>query len=624
MSIESPSTFSDWYWKNWVEAQRFSLEDAGEDAKQYMPNVFDDPEMRRRIPFDFLSKFDALIASPSPMLMQVGARFVSEMADNVVGQAMNHAMKDFNYYMAGRFADQRITSPVATTLYHRRKIDKNFWQSRMKSEGYKEAEAFFMAESAHPYPTIPDLMLWGRYHGDPNNVRNAVWDKYDVPVADFDLWNWLTLQRLSTEHAHTLYRRGLISNQELFTQLARIGWSAEDRPFIEEINWLTPNAMLMVQGGLQQDKHKSQLLSDISLADINPKYAEQYLDAILTKPSSSDLVSYNLRLDPELNQIGESLQKIGIHPEYVDVYKTLAHPIPPVADIITMAVREAFSPAIAARFGQYEDLPDDYVYWAKRKGLTEDWSKRYWAAHWSLPSPQQGYEMLHRGIINESELNLLMRALDIMPFWRHKLMQMSFKRLTRVDVRRMYREGVLSEREVYESYLDLGYADINARRMSDFTVKQTLSTLAKFTTTDVIKAFTQRKIDRLETSNLLDMLGVRPEDKSFILSTAEYKRTWALTDQQISAVRNLYKKGVYDENQTRDKLSRMDLPADQISAYMEQWYYEIAAEEKPTWTTAQTISFAKKGIITKDRAETELRIIGYDKEHIEAYMKQIV
>ncbi|GAH92894.1 unnamed protein product, partial [marine sediment metagenome] len=87
-------------------------------------------------------------------------------------------------------------------------------------------------------------------------------------------------------------------------------------------------------------------------ADINPKYAQQYLDAILTKPASTDLVAYHLRKDPTLAELPIDLQKIGIHPDYLDVYKTLPYPIPPVADIITMAVREAFTPEIAARFGQ--------------------------------------------------------------------------------------------------------------------------------------------------------------------------------------------------------------------------------------------------------------------------------
>ncbi|GAH97242.1 unnamed protein product, partial [marine sediment metagenome] len=43
-----------------------------------------------------------------------------------------------------------------------------------------------------------------------------------------------------------------------------------------------------------------------------------------------------------------------------------------------------------------------------------------------------------------------------------------------------------------------------------------------------------------------------------------------------------------------------------------------------TWTTAQTLSFMKKGLITKDRAIQELLIIGYDTEHINVYMESLV
>ncbi|GAJ24320.1 unnamed protein product, partial [marine sediment metagenome] len=214
-----------------------------------------------------------------------------------------------------------------------------------------------------------------------------------------------------------------------------------------------PNAMLVVQGDLMQGLPSERILGDISIADINPRYAQTYYDAILTKPSSQDVIAYELRKDPDLSGLDQRLRRIGVHPAYFPLYKELAHPIPPVADIITMAVREAFTPAIAAKFGQYEDLPPAYVDWVQRKGLSKDWAERYWAAHWSLPSPMQGFEMLHRGAINFDELDMLLRALDVMPFWRDKLTKIAYRRLTRVDIRRMYKAGVLTEAEVYESYI---------------------------------------------------------------------------------------------------------------------------------------------------------------------------
>ncbi|GAJ02948.1 unnamed protein product, partial [marine sediment metagenome] len=84
----------------------------------------------------------------------------------------------------------------------------------------------------------------------------------------------------------------------------------------------------------------------------------------MTKPANEDIIAYELRRDPSLSNLDIELRRIGIHKNYYALYKELAYQIPPVNDIITMAVREAFTPSIAARFGQYQDLPPDFVTWA--------------------------------------------------------------------------------------------------------------------------------------------------------------------------------------------------------------------------------------------------------------------
>ena len=84
-----------------------------------------------------------------------------------------------------------------------------------------------------------------------------------------------------------------------------------------------------------------------------------------------------------------------------------------------------------------------------KAGLPEEQARNYWAAHWELPSAQMGYAMFQRRIIDHETLVMLLKSLDIMPFWRDKLIEMSYNPLTRVDVRRMYGLGVLSEEEVY-------------------------------------------------------------------------------------------------------------------------------------------------------------------------------
>jgi len=623
MGIKDKATYGEYYWAMQVEAEKAFDDDMEKVLSANARSLISSLDIYDKLPISLRPLMDDLREPKSAGYGMILGRFVSEAADGILGQTMNHALKDFNYQMAEWFTDTRIDFATATTLYQRKAISDDMYKSRMASEGYKDAEgsAFYMAQM--PYPSIPDLVLYGRYHGDPDNPRGEVWEWFDVPDRDFKLWQWLALQRLTTEQIHTLYRRGIITKATANEYFAEVGWSPDDRIRQEQLGWTIPNAMLLVQGDLQQKQSREKILRDISIADINPDYAQQYIDAILIKPSSQDVIAYQLRKDPSLSGLPVQLQQIGIHPDYLDLYKELAFPIPPVADIITMAVREAFSPAIAARFGQYEDYPPEFEEYALKKGLSKEWSRRYWAAHWSLPSPMQGFEMLHRGVIKVDELNLLLRALDIMPFWRTKLTQIAFRRLSRVDIRRMYGVGVLTETEVYDAYIELGYNERDARRMSDFTVKQILASQSKFTARDIVAAYSNYMITRSETSSLLREVGVRDENIAFIISSAEYKREWQRTEDKIAAIRNLYKKQVYDANLARGKLLALDMPADRVDSLMEQWYIDEKDKPPRYWTTAQTLSFLKAELIGRDRAITELTSIGYDKEHIDVYMESM-
>lgn len=620
MALKSPQTYGDFYWAMQVEAQKLFAEDS---EKVIIPFVKD--FILNQIPAEGLppafKNFLAEITSGksfavAPFLLGLS----TDLADNIFNNLTSAALQDYNYWLNSFFHDRRITAEQATLLRYRNSIDLSLWGARMLSGGYDTGEAALAYGSGLPYPSVTDIMLYCRYMSGGRLNRGDVWQWAKVPEDEIDLWDFMSQQRLSAMDAHAALRRKIFSESDYDRELACMGWTAADRDVLVKLGWSIPNAMLLVQGDLMQQQSNENIIADISLADIHPNYAQKYLDAVLTKPATEDIIAYMLRKDPTLANLPLELRKIGIHHDYTELYKELAYPIPPVADIITMGVREAFTPDIAARFGQYQDIPPKYTEWCQKKGLSKEWSDAYWAAHWSLPSPQQGFEMLHRGIINREELSLLLRALDIMPYWRDRLIQMSFTPLTRVDVRRMYAEGIVNEGEVLQCYLDIGYDDKNAKRLTEFTIKQTLTSQSKFTSADVISAYTKYMIDASEARNLLYELGVKPENISFIITTANYQREWALKDAKIDGIKNLYKKGTYDSNRATAELTSLGLPTKQIEVLLEQWY--IAEKDKAvrTWTAAQTLDFAKKGLISPQRAVNELRIIGYDDEHISAFL----
>jgi hypothetical protein len=240
--------------------------------------------------------------------------------------------------------------------------------------------------------------------------------------------------------------------------------------------------------------------------------------------------------------------------------------IPPVPDLISMAVREAFSPEIAERFGQFEDFPPDFARAAAQQGISDDWARRYWAAHWALPSIQMGFEMVHRGVIGTEDLNLLLRAQDIMPFWRDKLTEISFSPLTRVDIRRMHKVGVLSEADVNRAYRDIGYNDLNAERLTEFTLRlnapkaaEDVDELAKLTRASVLGFFEDGIIDADQARKLLLDLGVSEQATELFISAKQADLERADRKEQIDLIVAQQRAGAIRFDEAQDRLAGLGL-----------------------------------------------------------------
>lgn len=619
--VKNPQTYGEHYWATQVEAAKLFEEDLEQSIKPFIPNVFTDPEVRESIPFDILSKIEGLIEFPDPGLAGVGGQFISQVAGSTTATLLGPALRKTTYAANRQFLSMLIDPDTASKLFFRKGISEADYKSRMTAAGFGEYERLLIHLAGQPIPDISSLLRWARYHMPGDNPWPMLDDKVNLDPAFLPIWNWLGQQVLATDQITSLFKREVFTEGQTQQQLKRIGWTGKDIASVMDLSFVVPNAMLLLQGNLHEGESVAKIFEDLTHADIHPDYQQKYYDAVLTKPSPADLIGYHLREGNSLSKIDDDLKRIGIHPEYLDVYHTLTDRIPPLNDIITMAVREAFSPGTARRFGQYEDFPREFEEWAEKLGLSKEWSQRYWAAHWGLPSITQGFDMLHRGIIEENDLTLLLKAQDVMPFWRDRLIQMAYKPLTRVDVKRMYQLGVLSVSEVYDSFLKLGYDRENASNMTDYVQRQTEESMVHTARDDIVKAFTARMIDRFTADSMLSKIAIPRSLIEFMLDDAEYQREWEYVDNQIKAIRNLYKKGEFDANEARNELLQLDLPTDQIDVLLQQWYYNKKAVGTKTFSKAEIGKFLKTGLIDEERARLEFKGLGYDQYHIDIYMK---
>jgi hypothetical protein len=136
--------------------------------------------------------------------------------------------------------------------------------------------------------------------------------------------------------------------------------------------------------------------------------------------------------------------------------------IPGPQDIIRMLVREVWTPEVTEKFGQFQEYPSLATEKFALHGFSEEWAKNYWAAHWELPATTEAFEMYHRKQISLEELKVLLRAKDIMPFWRDKLINIAYRLIPRIDLRRGWEAGLISDEELPLRYEALGYSPEDA------------------------------------------------------------------------------------------------------------------------------------------------------------------
>jgi hypothetical protein len=193
-----------------------------------------------------------------------------------------------------------------------------------------------------------------------------------------------------------------------------------------------------------------------------------------------------------------------------------------------MAVREAFTDGVAAKYGYDNDMPAAFAGHLQKAGYDPAWAKFYWRAKWELPSATMGYEMLHRGVIDSGTLDELLRVQDYPSYWRSKLTQISYNPLTRVDVRRMFKMGIIGRTEVLRSYLDLGYDATKAEWLTRFTEvtyppdpEDPTQTNRDLTRDVITRGYQRGIITREQAAAQLAAIGYDASEIEFLLSLAD-------------------------------------------------------------------------------------------------------
>lgn len=341
-----------------------------------------------------------------------------------------------------------------------------------------------------------------------------------------------TPSRAGPSEAWAMAFRGDIGTQAAENNLADQGWP----PYLIKAFKALARAKLSPSDLLAAASRVFMSWTDakaaMQLYGFTPEECTVLYNLTRTRAAAGDYLASWLRGDMSEGILDIHLGNLGYPVEEKPMLKQLARWIPGAQDLIRMGVREAWDDKIASQFGYDADFPAQFGEWLTKSGGSADWAKKYWRAHWNLPSVTQGYEMMHRNIISPTTLETLLRVADYPTYWRDAMMKVSYNPLTRVDVRRMYGLGVLKRADVKRSYLDLGYDNTNAERMTEFTVRyedrlgeSTPEKYRELTQAQIIRAYGRGLYNRQEAYNQLIELRYYPEDIEFLLNMSDFDKS---------------------------------------------------------------------------------------------------
>jgi hypothetical protein len=199
---------------------------------------------------------------------------------------------------------------------------------------------------------------------------------------------------------------------------------------------------------------------------------------------------------------------------------------PGAADLVTFVVKEGFTPELIADLTKGEPTPQRFIDKMIELGSDKETADLYWITHYDPLGRQEFEEMFHRlnsqqlefkekdiaslGLDKDSikfeleDLKRMFRIKDIYPGLRDRLALLSFKPISRIDVRRLEDFDIVDDSELEFMNREIGYSPNSASQLAIWTrINNTLK--------DIKPLLQSQRISFDDAERLLIEEGATPE-----------------------------------------------------------------------------------------------------------------
>ncbi|GAH32541.1 unnamed protein product, partial [marine sediment metagenome] len=193
---------------------------------------------------------------------------------------------------------------------------------------------------------------------------------------------------------------------------------------------------------------------------------------------------------------------------------------------------------------------------------------------------------------------------------------------TRVDVRRVFKMGIINRDQVKRTYLDLGYNEEKAEWLTVFTEMQNTESDRDLTKAEILSAYDKSIINQSTCNDMLLDLGYSEGEVNILISTKEYQTLKEIKGRELKRIQKYYLAGAYNANQAITALGKLDLVGAEQDSLMKLWDSDKLAKLKMP-TKKELDTFFSNDIINEPQYRAELDKMGYKGVYVEWYVTLI-
>jgi len=312
-----------------------------------------------------------------------------------------------------------------------------------------------------------------------------------------------------------------------------------------------------------------------------------------------------------------ALRRSGMPQSYADAVKALKNVIPPLSDLIRMAVREAFP--VAPGKPQFDEMKK----WAAKRGLSSYWVERYWLAHFDRMGLTQAYENLWRGHFDEDDFKHYLMLADVHPDDWDAILRVAYRPPSIRELGYGYDVGAYTRDDIVKYRRWGGLSPEDAEKAATALIVYRSEAEREACRRELMYLHALGRIDEATFRDELKKLLTSPDKIELWVERAHlYKeRLAASTSPQEpptitrATAQWLFEHGVWSEQQLRDALTGLGYTAESIEAYVLQSKQRIKEREEPEepkrLTLAQIEDLYEAGILEREEIAPLVVELGY-------------